>query len=258
MNVLSPFSFAKLIKIFLPGFILVGGLVLLVDIFYQSLCPGAAGLLVRMLHEPTSTNVVLLTVPVSLIAGLILSSFVWRFWNTRFRNRVAEDFKATYEGEILEALHQALPFHFCRSLTESFSPELELSPSQFAEQDIAPEYFYLPFMNLDHLMYLHESYFSWCEFNNNCAIALCIFVPISSLYVVLTAWVFNPSAMTLGSKIVLTICCVAFLVGGVLLCRFLTRLAYDNLLRYYKRRNDLIIGSLCFQYGVGGKGDLDS
>jgi hypothetical protein len=215
----SAFSFGKIIKTILPGSILSGTLFLIADTlwlrFYQT------SLLAAIIAKEATTIAGAALVPVSLILGFLLNTFVWMYVNKIVRTRVDAQLAATPFAALRDAL--------CERMRREIEGELGAARTQLCAGQwtgrLTLEYYFLPAVTVEHLTYLWESYFSWYEFQLNtiCALAVACTVSIGVL--------FARAPFGTGT-IVLVSLGLALLSAAT--CRMLWRSAIRNMVSYEK------------------------
>ena len=182
----SAFSFGKIIKTILPGSILAAGLVLLLEALYSWRFGPKNSLLVMLADEQWLTAFTASLVPLSLILGFLLNTWVWFFFNGVMRREVQRLLKP----EVFPTIRQKLSDELWRQISSCIGePGKTFDRADYPGRE-SLEYFYLPVVSLERLNYLWESYFSWYEFQINTAFALLISMPS----VIFLAWVKLPDA----------------------------------------------------------------
>ena len=180
----SAFSFGKIIKTILPGSILAAGFALLLEAFYSWRFGPEKSLLVMFANEKWLTAFTASLVPLSLILGFLLNTWVWFFFNGLMRREVQRQLKP----EVFPKLRQKLSDELWQKISAYLAePGKTFDRADYPSRE-SLEYFYLPVVSLERLNYLCESYFSWYEFQINTAFALLISMPS----VILLAWVKLP------------------------------------------------------------------
>ena len=169
----SAFSFGKIIKTILPGTILAAAILLLCEGLWL-LTKGKS--LLEVVNKDWLTPIGAALIPLSLILGFLLNTFVWLVLNERLRALAVAELGPTVFPGIREQLHEGL----WRSIGDRFGGEAHASLREPPRE--ALEYFYLPVVSLTHLNYLWESYFSWYEFQLNTGCALALSLPSVALY----------------------------------------------------------------------------
>lgn len=227
----SAFSLGKIIKTILPGAILTAGLLLLLDGLWALWWPGT-GFLLGNVPKDWITPVTAALVPLSLILGFFLNTFVWMVLNPRIRARSDAELAATVYAPLRKNLTKGL---WAESL--ACFAKLDRASAKIPLPDRPPplEYYYLPVVMLAHLNYLWESYFCWYEFDINSACALLLSVPAALFLLCVKLW---QSPSLLFALIVL------LLALSLTLSTMLTRAAVKNLVSYEKNLILLICGSL--------------
>jgi hypothetical protein len=227
----SAFSFGKVIKTILPGSILAGGLILLAEALWRWSVSGES-LLARLASKEWLTGVTAALVPVSMILGFLLNTWVWLFFNPRMRRQVDGELSKTIFPEIRKRLSADL-WKNIRSYIEESGKTLNQVENPARE---SLEYFYLPVVSLDRLNYLWESYFSWYEFQINTAFAIALSTP----FALFLLWVRTHEQSTaLFLKIA-----AGLVIVVVFLFRWLWKAAKENRKEYEKDLMLLIAGSL--------------
>jgi hypothetical protein len=184
--VFSAFSFGKIIKTILPGSILTAGLVLLLEALYGWRSGPEKSLLAMLANEKWLTAFTASLVPLSLILGFLLNTWVWFFFNGAMRREVQRRLKP----DVFPKLRQKLSDDLWRKISSYLAePGKTFDRADYPSRE-SLEYFYLPVISLQRLNYLWESYFSWYEFQINTAFALLIATPS----VIFLAWIKLPDA----------------------------------------------------------------
>jgi hypothetical protein len=230
----SSFSFGKIIKTILPGFILTAAIIFLIEAIARWY-GGAGGSLIAMIAaKELLATVTAVLVPVSLILGFLLNTGVWFCCNSTLRSQVDAQLSSTVFPDIRQKL--------MARMWDNISKELK-APDVAKRQFENPtreslEYFYLPVISLDRFNYLWESYFSWYEFQINTAAAL---MPLMLGEFILLWVAVRPTHPELFLLSALTL-----LPLTLLLVVGLWYAAKRNLLEYRKNILLLIAGSLVF------------
>ncbi len=226
----SAFSFGKIIKTILPGSILSGALLLILDATWH-LTTGKSAV-VELVHKEWVTVIAAALVPISLILGFLLNTLVWLSLNKQLRKEA----EAGLEGTAYPKLRQRLS----NALWADLSPYLGTDSAGSGRPEGHPreslEYFYLPVMSFTNLNYLRESYFSWYEFQINTALATAAFIPCSLVRLGTRMWATSP-CLFVAIAIVL-------LLFTIFLFRTLRGAAIKNLTEYEKNLLLLIVGSV--------------
>lgn len=228
----SAFSLGKVIKTILPGSILSGGLILLVEGIWQWKVVEGGSLVVKLADKEWLTTITAALIPISLILGFLLNTFVWLLLNRRVRSEVDAKLSGTAFPEIRRKLSGELWEKISQHLGDSSRGLKQLGyPSRESL-----EYFYLPVVSLDDLNYLWESYFSWYEFQINTACAIALSTP----FVIFLLWM----RIYEKDQAIFLISALGLLVVVFLLCWALWHAARENLIEYEKDLMLLIVGSL--------------
>lgn len=223
----SAFSFGKIIKTILPGAILTLGLLLLIEDIWAVLGSEAGFLLGKVPKDwITATSAAL--VPLALILGFFLNTFVWLKLNPRMRNLSDKQLSATIYPGLREKLSTYIWDDTARHLFTDGQNRIDSSKGKFPL-----EYYYIPVVTITNLNYLWESYFCWYEFaiNSACAVVLPVLAAIPFLWLR-----FRHYHFLTFSFMVLTV--------GAALCRMLWSAAVKNLTRYEQNLMLLIVASL--------------
>jgi hypothetical protein len=227
----SAFSFGKIIKTILPGSILAAGLILLAEGLWQSTIAPGESLVAKLAVKDWLTAVTAALIPLSLILGFLLNTWVWIYFNARMRAQVDAQLAGTIFPEIRKELSSGL-WKSVRSRLAGSAADLAQMKNPTRE---SLEYFYLPVVSLDRLNYLRESYFSWYEFQINTAFSVLISMP----FVAFVLFVKMP-----GNTAVVAAIVVALAFATYFFFRGLWRAAARNLVEYEKDLMLLIAGSL--------------
>jgi hypothetical protein len=215
----SAFSFGKIIKTILPGSILAGTLFLVADTlwlrFYQS------SLLAGIIAKDAATVAGAALVPVSLLLGFLLNTFVWMYVNRRVRRNVDAALAATPFAQLRDALCERMR----REIEAVMGPTRAQLCSQQWPDRLTLEYYFLPAVTVEHLTYLWESYFSWYEFQLNTVCAL-IVACVTSIGVLAARAPLGSGELALVSLVLVVSC--------ALTCRMLWKSAIRNMLSYEK------------------------
>lgn len=225
----SAFSFGKIIKTILPGSLLAGALfVLLETAWYMA---AGSSMTAYLIEKEVLTAVGAALVPISLLLGFLLNTFVWLLLNAPARARV----DAELTGTAFAGLRAAL----CEQLQREVSSLMGSSKADLCGKGwpprIAVEYYFLPAISVDRLTYLWESYFSWYEFHLN---TLC--AAVIALLAFWAAVLFRfPGSLAWQSLTCITATIVVAVLG-----RTLWHCAIQNLARYERNLTLLIAGSV--------------
>jgi hypothetical protein len=226
----SAFSFGKIIKTILPGVLLTAALLMLMEGFWALWKPGE-GFLLEAVPKEWVTPVTAALIPVSLILGFFLNTFVWMVLNPQMR--ACSD--AALSGTIYTALRQKLSEGLWTGSTGYFA-KLGRPLGPASPPDRPPlEYYYLPSVTLTHLNYLWESYFCWYEFDINSAYALWVLVPAATFLL----W-----AKLRPNFLPFFLVALLLLVVSAALYRMLRAAAVRNLVSYERNLMLLITASL--------------
>jgi hypothetical protein len=228
----SSFSFGKVIKTILPGFVLTAGIILLLEALTRRYWGPGGSLMVALTGKDLVATVTAVLVPVSLILGFLLNTGVWMLVNPAMRTQVDAELSSTVFPDLRKKLSMRL---WQKISAELDDPKIAERQQENPTRD-SLEYFYLPIMSLDRLNYLWESYFSWYEFQINTAVALGLFLPGQ----LLLFWVM----LYPGHSELLLLCTLTSILVTTLLVLGLWYAAKGNLLEYRKNLLLLILGSL--------------
>ncbi len=234
MNPVGDLSFGKTIKSFIPGLIASLGVLILLDLSYQlaQLTEASYGAVTRPLWKcllshsffhrvilgstvvATATGAILL--PMSLALGFFINTLLWLIVNRHCR-RWAD----RWMDPAILVLRKSLETRAQGLLAPALGP-----PPRSMPKAISLQSFYLPALDLDKVLYLWESYFSWYEFQINSAFA----VAFSSLaYAVSFCWL--ASRLALGFPDFLTYLGLPLILAGFA-SWFLVYAAIRNLVRH--------------------------
>ena len=225
---LSAFSFGKLIKTFLPGSILTVGLYLFVEALWWV---GKHGSIISILSEEKWRTVAVgLSLPVALLLGFLLNTWVWMRVNKAIKDPVIDEVDRSGYRALRQSLLKVRAEGLARITHEpDFASK---GPEGFPRESL--EYYFLPVVTLERLGFLWESYFSWYEFQINSAYAFIVtffFGAVLLLVKPVTFWLKLVSA-------------IALIVCGRLLFEALKAAARKNLLQYDRNLLILIASSL--------------
>lgn len=223
------FSFGKIIKTILPGSVLAGALVLLCETAWFAYTGSSFLGLLAMQELLTVAGAIL--VPVSLLLGFILNTFVWLHLNGLVRKRVDAQLLHSPFAELRAALCEQLQGEVTEQMGE---PHARLCQGGWPART-AIEYYFLPVVSVEHLTHLWESYFSWYEFHLNTLCALAISVPF------VWALLLVRFAVGPGWSILL---CAGVALTVLWLCWMLWTAAIRNMLAYERNLVLLIAGSI--------------
>ncbi len=174
MNPLGSFSFGKIIKTFIPGLIASLSLIILIELSYQWRQPFPSGIQTHplwtvfakqsffnrvVLHDTvraaTCGSALLL---VALSFGFYLNTLLWMFANKRFRSCADASMNAILK----------------EARTKLCAAPREGAGDTACSLEVPHHVYYLSLMGFDKLSHIHESYFSWYEFQANSAMATAI------------------------------------------------------------------------------------
>lgn len=213
----SAFSFGKIIKTILPGSILAGTLFLIAEAVW--LQTRGTSLLGAIIEKEAVTVAGAALVPVSLLLGFFLNTFVWLYLNATTRKQVDAALADTPFAQLREAL--------CEQIRLDAEMQMGAARAERCRNGwparLSLEYYFLPAITVEHLSYLWESYFSWYEFHLNSLCALAI-ASVTVIGVLLLMAPLDP-AITLAICAVIAVICVA-------VCRTLWKSAIRNLTAY--------------------------
>ena len=243
MNLLSAFSFGKIIKTFVPGLLATGGVLLVVELLYRlslsTPCPSGSGFLgcffggsflrrVALVDTARTTAFGAFLIPIGLMLGFLLNTFMWWRCNDWCRRRV----ECRIDANLLAA-RQSIEARASRAF-RTVVGQTDAVPRTHLQD------FYLPLLDLDKLTFLRESYFAWFEFHFN---SLAAMVWTGLAYVVTVVWLAAHWTMPLnyGSHVLLP-------VAALILVSALVYVAgLNNLRRYQEGFIWFLIGTLHFR-----------
>jgi len=244
LNPLSAFSFGKIIKTFIPGLIATLALAFIIELLHlwtqkipaSELAVSPLWLTFRnhsyfCTSSPTQgANVAVvgaIVLPLALTLGFFLNTIHWLWFHRFFANKAREERRKDVNFSALEDSLMAE----ANFLVQVVSPGVTF-------EEPALQHVFLPFVDLERLHYLRESYFSWYEFQVNSAKAwLLSLLAYMAVFVALALhWsiCLQQYAFYLGIPLVLSII-VVLVLWKAALC---------NLVRYEERFLLFLAGSL--------------
>jgi hypothetical protein len=155
------FSFGKIIKTILPGTILCLGVLLLVEALGWKF--RGSSVLWFLSEEKRLTAFTAALVPLSLMLGFFLNTFLWMTVNKRVRRIARRDVDAEGYANLRKAILRRRNEGLARLATD-------FAVSEPPRESL--EYYFLPRITQERLGFVWESYFSWYEFQMNSAYAL--------------------------------------------------------------------------------------
>jgi hypothetical protein len=215
------FSFGKIIKTILPGTILCLGVLMAIEAVALKCGRGSALWFLTEKERLTAFTAAL--VPLSLLLGFFLNTFLWMTVNRRVRamarQRVDEEGYAELRRAILDRRNEGLR---------------RLSVSRTDLPRASLEYYFLPRITQERLGFVWESYFSWYEFQMNSAYAL-LFAGVPTGYYLALVVAGGPGGWLVPLGVLVLAC-----VGALALCRA----ALENHCAYERSLLVLIAGAL--------------
>lgn len=141
----SSFSFGKVIKTILPGFILTGAIVFVVEALARWNSGSAGSLIAFISTRDALATVTAVLVPVSLLLGFLLNTLVWIGFNPTLRSQVDAELSST----VFADMRQKLTTRMWESISQELSkPDLAIRQTE-SQMRTSLEYFYLPTISLD-------------------------------------------------------------------------------------------------------------
>ena len=235
MNVFGSFSFGRLIKTFLPGF-----MILLAGIGYGEaflLFSGNDNAIIEIATE-NPVFFVAFSIPFSIIFGIFTNTVTFSYGlDLLVRRHHQKENGEFYEYE--STLKSSALKHYADCLFEN-----EGTRNQFMKYcDF--QYFTLRTLPLEKFLFLEDSYWYYLEFQLNTILALCFGAPvfIGTLSLFLWSQVFSnlTRCVILSFAVLLGFCCL----------RILLKAARINFDRYKKKNLSLLIAHV---YAVATKG----
>jgi hypothetical protein len=215
----SAFSFGKILKTILPGSVLAGALFLLGEILF--FLNYRTSLVETIVAKEAGSLVGAALVPISLVFGFMLNTFVWMYLNSSIRKQVDAELAPTPYKQLRDAL--------CERMRREIEMEMGPARAQLCSggwpDRLTLEYYYLPAVTVEHLTYLWESYFSWYEFHLNTLYAL---VVLCGMAIVL---LFVRAPLPTWQLVMLAALLAA---ASVATCRMLHKSAIRNMVSYEK------------------------
>jgi len=173
MNLLGSLNFARLIKTFLPGFIMVMSLYVVLDSIYILSNPDKNQFW-YLLNKPIALTLII--VPLSIVLGTLCNTFVFTFLNERF-------VRTPFKNEMPE-LTTALAKAEEQVRNTIVLKELEATHNQDFIQHVDLKSYFMERGSLENIVYIQESYWYYIEFIQNSVIASFFAMPASMLAVI--------------------------------------------------------------------------
>lgn len=221
MNIFSAFSFGKIIKIVLPGFIVLIGVILLVDAGTQ--CVINKHLVFSILRSNT-TFLVFSSIPLILVFGMTCNTLFFVYFSDRW---FVKWFRAVYPdiSDLKKKVFEELEEKFIEEL--NVTPELKKQLIPHA--DLAG--LLLKRFDLSHFYFLQESYWYYFEYHVNMLLAVLL------LFLAIPVWcgvegLFN--SLSFNHMAIISIC---YLMTGGYFAVISVKAAKAN---YYKFQLKLI------------------
>lgn len=157
MDLLGGFDFGRLIRMFLPGVVVLGGIVLFLDAFY-ALLPSTPGPGAAVIHYALGRQTFLLatSIPLSLICGLLVNSFIFVTNLSGFVGGARE------QPEPMMGLVTQLIADCDR---EGAKATLQTLTRDWTEKDLSIESFLLPILTPERIVYLKGHFYYYGQFN---------------------------------------------------------------------------------------------
>jgi hypothetical protein len=165
MNLFGAFNFGRLIKTFLPGFVILIGLCLVID---SSIVLATSNRLFLKWIERDAVLLTLISIPLSLICGIVSNMVCFTFVTDKL-------IRLPYNRE--NAALNNLQESVSNWVNEHCASKDKLNPTILNEfkNYFDLEYFLLPIIKLEKLSYLQESYWYYLEFQLNITLASIFF-----------------------------------------------------------------------------------
>ena len=227
MNIFGSFSFGKLIKTFLPGFLIILTLIGYLDLFIVLI--GNAHIFKKLFLNNCLITVSFL-IPFSIIFG-IFSNIIFFTYATDILIRKPHEKKDPTFYSYEKSIHNLIKNHYSKHL---FISEIDIN-NFFNYCDVP--YFILRDLPLDKLVFLQDSYWYYLEFQLNILFALVLSSPliICQLHTVL---------MPIEISIMIKSVIIAFaIITLALLMYILLKTARINFDLYKKKYLSLLISN---------------
>ncbi len=218
--------FGKINKTILPGLILSVGVILFAEALGWRF--GSRSILLLLSQEELLAAFTAVLVPLTVLLGYLLNTFLWMTVGKRFRMQV----RLTVDQEGYDALRTAI----LRRRDEGLARLVGRGTGSQASPARGLELYFLPQLTVQHLNHVWESYFSWYEYQMNSAYALLIASVPTCYY--LTVILDSP----LGSWLLP----LGVFSGASLAALALCKAAFENLCAYERSLLVLIAGALEF------------
>lgn len=227
MDVFKSFSFGRLIKTFLPGFVCLLSAILIVD--------GAISLMIGNSHpilDWAQANPVIATalaIPWAIILGILCNTLFFLYlapvFIKSYYRKHASDFVRS-EEEIIDYL---LAHHACKVIPVGLLKKIR--------GEIDDYYFTLPYTSVEKVVFLQESFWDYHEFQLNLAFVLLLF----SCALLFHLWV-DRVFVALDASTSIAVVAVAVLLT-MTISLLLLRAARTNYDSHRKRSLSLILGA---------------
>ena len=229
MNVFGAFSFGRLIKTFLPGFIILLSIPLYAEAMLLAVGSGHS-----LLHW-TYSNAVLasvISIPLSLILGIISNIVFFAFLTERIIRKPFNENNQAF-NDTQQKISEWIVSHYeakdviPRDIFKDFKNYIDL------------DFFLLPQIQLDKLIFLQESYWYYLEFQLNLILSLVLFaVSILFLY---SVHVFK-TGFNLWSYLFFVVLCSFVLSFLIYISLKAAKLNYE---KHRKKLLSLQLGAVC-------------
>ena len=235
MNLLGTFSFGRVIKTFLPGFVILFAVTLFTETIIRVLHPSPT----QSLWEFLSQNSVLtsfIAIPLSLICGIFSNMALFVFFTDAiirgpFKRGNEEFFQL--QTQIFDKLYKVI--------SDSNTLPRKLAHAFRNSEALDMEYLLLPIVPVEKLLFLQESYWYYLEFQLNMSLATVLLAiggiswSLSNFSMLGISWASYVAATCLGAFF------TAFLVILSL------KAARRNYARHIQKLLNLLLGSVVFR-----------
>lgn len=230
MNIFGNFSFGKIIKTFLPGFVIFFSFYSMIDAFLFLYQPEYYPM--KFLSQQI-LFVGFMMIPLSIIFGIISNIVFYVHFTDKY---VRENFRNNNEDfSIIEA-------EFKKALRNKISNDNEFTKmvmQDFTEIDI--KYLLMPILPLEKLIHLQEGYWYYLEFIQNLILSIIIF-GVSVIFYVSIFWI------KMGFSFILIIMTFLFLLLMILLVKLLKAAAIKNYKSHRFKLLSMQIGAYHFAH----------
>lgn len=228
MNIFGAFNFGRLIKTFLPGFVILIGLYLFID---ESIFIASSRTIFLQWISQNATLLAFVSLPLSLICGIISNMIFFTFLTDKLVRNPYNKANADI-NKIQETI--------ATRVNDRYSSEGKLPRELFEDykKHIDLEFLLLPLVKLEKLIFLQESYWYYLEFQLNISLAT-VFFAVAAI-----SW----SAVhysTLGFSPCSYFCLlVAFLLMVILVTLISLKASRLNYDRHRRKLLSLLIGAI--------------